>query len=122
MATTLNNINLFVRDVAGVKAFYTNVLGLLEDTHRSAPPVFCYLQAGSCSLTLQDSSTPGAQTGPADSIEIGFAVDDVETIRQRLAESKANIGEVQQMGWGDTLEACDPEGHRLNLFTMKSFG
>jgi catechol 2,3-dioxygenase-like lactoylglutathione lyase family enzyme len=68
---SLSNISLFVKDVNGAKKFYTQALGLVENTELSAPPSFILLNAGACTITLQDISAPGAVTGKADSIELG---------------------------------------------------
>lgn len=119
MATTLASINLFAQDVDRLKRFYTEGLGLTEDPDRSAPPGFYLLRAGSATLTLQTMKTPGAETGPAGSIELGFTVDDVAALAQRLTRLGYLVGRVQQMGWGTALDARDPEGHRLNLFRLR---
>lgn len=95
MPTSLGNINLFVKDVNRAQQFYTDIIGLSVNNERSAPPSFILLQAGSCTLTLQDGSTPGAILSPADSVEIGFAVDDVEVVRERLKNYGMEVGEVQ---------------------------
>lgn len=120
MGIRLGNINLFVRDMERARQFYVDVLGLVERAERSAPPGFRLLDAGGCTLTLQDATAPGAAFGPATSIELGFAVDDVEAIRQRLLAWGGSPSEVQQMGWGGGFDAVDPEGNRLTIYRMRA--
>ena len=120
MATTLGNINLFVRDIEEAKRFYIEGIGLVEDEERSHPPSFVILQAGACTLTLQDASAPNAALEPSRGIELGFAVEDVEGMRARLANWGSTVSEVQHMGWGTGFDAVDPEGHRLTIYRMRS--
>lgn len=119
MSTTLGNVNLFVRDIERARRFYVEALGLIEDHERSAPPSFVLLNAGGCTLTLQDAATPGSDFGPAASVELGFAVDDVAAARERLQAWGGAVSELQHMGWGDGFDASDPDGHRLTLFRMR---
>ncbi|MCU0490073.1 MAG: VOC family protein [Chloroflexaceae bacterium] len=118
MAIRLGNINLFVQDIERARRFYVEALGLVEDSARSQPPGFYLLLAGGCTLTLQDASAPGAFAGSAESIEIGFAVDDVAAARQQVAAWGASVSDVQQMGWGGGFDARDPDGHRLTVYRM----
>lgn len=119
MQITLSNVNLYVRNMERAKQFYTDVLGLVEDSQRSFLPTFILFNAGGCTLTLQDSSAPGAVFGKADSIELGFAVDDVEAVRSRLQAQGITVTEIQQMGWGSGFDTVDPEGHRLTIYRMR---
>ncbi|HRC77565.1 MAG TPA: VOC family protein [Kouleothrix sp.] len=119
MATTLGNVNLFVRDIEQAKRFYVEGVGLVEDVERSHPPSFALLRAGACTLTLQDASAPGAQFEPSRSVELGFAVDDIEATRERLAARGATVSDVEQMGWGGGFDALDPDGHRLTIYRMR---
>lgn len=116
MSIRLENVNLFVRDIAQARRFYVEALGLEEDQERSAPPGFVLLRAGSCTLTLQDGSAPGADFSPAASVELGFAVDDVEAARERLLAWGGQVSPVQRMGWGSGFDAADLEGHRLTIY------
>ncbi|AGY56855.1 hypothetical protein [Gloeobacter kilaueensis] len=71
-------------------------------------------------MTLQDASVPGAAFGISDSVELGFAVEDVEAVRQRFKEQAIEVGDVQQMGWGEGFDAVDPDGHRLTFYRMRN--
>jgi catechol 2,3-dioxygenase-like lactoylglutathione lyase family enzyme len=119
MATTLGNVNLFVRDLEQAKRFYTEGIGLVEDTERSHPPSFVLLQAGESTLTLQDASSPGAAFEPVASIELGFRVDNVDEVRTRLQAWNTVVSDVQHMGWGSGFDAVDPDGHRLTVYRMR---
>ena len=119
MASVLGNVNLFVRDVARAQRFYSEALGLEVDMERSQPPSFALLRAGGCTLTLQDAATPGALLGASDSVELGFAVDDVEAIRERMRRWGLSVGETQQMDWGGGFDARDEDGHRLMIYRMR---
>lgn len=119
MATRLGNINLFVRDVERAARFYVQALGLALNAERSAPPGFALLEAGGCTLTLQDGSAPGAAFDQREGVELGFVVDDVEAARRRIQECGGSVGEVEQMGWGGGFDASDPDGHRLAIYRMR---
>lgn len=118
MGIQLGNINLFVRDMEQAQQFYVDALGLVENVERSAPPGFVLLEAGACTVTLQDGSAPGAAFGPASSIELGFMVEDCEALRRRLVTWGASVSAVQQMGWGSGFDVTDPDGHRLTIYHM----
>ena len=119
MATTLGNVNLFVRDIEQARRFYVDGLGLVENTERSAPPSFVLLNAGDCTITLQDAAAPGAAFEAAASIELGFTVDDIEQARQRLRARGDTVSETQQMGWGAGFDGADPDGHRITVYRMR---
>lgn len=119
MPTMLGNINLYVQDIERARHFYTHILGLVENQQRSFPPTFILLHAGGCTLTLQDSSAPGAVFGKSDSVELGFAVEDVEAVRERLKKQGIAVSDIQQMGWGGGFDAVDPDGHRLTIYRMR---
>jgi predicted enzyme related to lactoylglutathione lyase len=119
MATTLGNINLFVSDIERTRRFYLDVVGLAEDEERSHAPSFYLLDAGGCTITLQDRSAPGAAFDSGNSIELGFAVDDLEGTRSHLQAWGARVSEIQQMGWGRGFDAVDPDGHRLTFYRMR---
>lgn len=119
MATTLGNINLYVQDVARATAFYTQAVGLTENTERSAPPHFALLQAGEATITLQDGAAPGAVLGQSASVELGFTVADLEEARARLIEAGGQVSDLQQMGWGGGFDARDLDGHRLTFYQMR---
>ncbi|MBA3868074.1 MAG: VOC family protein [Anaerolineae bacterium] len=118
MSTRLGNINLFVHDVQKARDFYIQALGLVENVERSHPPSFALLQAGDCTVTLQDANVPSASFAKTESIELGFEVDDIAATQQRLKDAGATISEQQQMVWGGGFDAFDLDGHRLTIYKM----
>lgn len=116
MSSRLGNINLYVRDVERSTQFYADVFGLTQNTDRSAPPSFALLEAGGVTLTLQDAHAPGAVFGADEGIELGFAVDDLDTTRERLQAWLVRVSDVEQMGWGGGFDAVDLDGHRLTIY------
>lgn len=119
MSVQLGNLNLFARDIEKTRRFYIEALGLQEITERSHPPTFFLLSVGNCTLTLQDASSPGAGFESGTNLEIGFAVEDVDAVRETLRLFGAEVSEVQQMGWGGGFDARDPDGRRLTIFKMR---
>lgn len=67
-------------------------------------------------MTLQDGSAPGAVFGKSDSVELGFAVEDTQVVRELLQGQGIEVSEVQYMGWGSGFDAIDPDGHRLTFY------
>lgn len=120
MSTRLGNINLFVHDVQKARDFYVQALNLVEDSERSQPPSFVLLQAGDCTITLQDGAAPGASFAKTESIELGFEVDDIEKVQQQLKTAGGNVSEQQQMGWGSGFDAFDLDNHRLTIYKMRN--
>ncbi|KAA6460132.1 VOC family protein [Acidobacteria bacterium AB60] len=108
----IGSINLMVRDIAAVEQFYTDVLGLVVDQDRTNRPSFVLLRAGSTLLTLQDANSMGQLPEAGNAIEIGFEVNDVESVRRKLGDRAI----VQSMGWGNAIETADPNGTRLNIY------
>ncbi len=106
----LGSVNLVVRDLAAAERFYVDVLGLKVDPERSNRPSFLLLRAANCMVIIHEATAEE----PDGTIELGFAVEDVETMKQKLGERAI----VQQMGWGDAIETRDPQGNRLNLHRL----
>lgn len=110
----LGSVNLVVRDIVAAERFYVETLGLAVDSERSNRPSFLLLRAANCMVILQQADAVGSNGG----IELGFAVDDVDAMKQKLG----NRAVVQQMGWGNAIETTDPDGTRLNLFRLTASG
>lgn len=114
----LGNINLFVNHVENSVQFYANVFELTLNPERSVLPHFALLDAGNCTLTLQDGESPEAILGQTGSVEIGFEVEDIDATRKRLIAYGINLDTTQQMGWGRGFSVTDPDGHRLTVYQM----
>ena len=111
----VGSINLVVTDVAAVERFYVEMLGLRVDAERTNRPSFVLLRADNCMLILQQADAASGNQADARSgtaVEIGFQVDNVDALREKLG----NRAVIQQMGWGRAIETTDPEGTRLNLY------
>lgn len=116
----LANINLAVSDPARSLAFYRSALGLRE-TPRSAPPGFIQLwadDAGTLTLSLQQRGASSAAAQPG-GCELGFEVDDLEAARAALEAAGAGAVTPQRMGWGEAIDARDPDGHALTIYRLR---
>lgn len=65
-----------------------------------------------CFWSIEDATAMGQTPQPGNAVELGFEVEDVGAMQQRLGERAA----VQQMGWGEAIETADPDGNKLNLY------
>ncbi len=122
MASTLSNINLFVRDMALSQQFYTDVLGLTLNDAMSAPPHRVVFDAGGCTLSLQTADSLGETASAAEGVELGFEVDNIAAAWDRVNRQAAAVGEFQTMGWGSAFELRDPDGHRLVVYQQNRGG
>lgn len=117
MKAKLNNINLVVQDVERSRQFYIEVLGL-EDTARSEPPHYAVLEAGGCTLSLQQASGLGEAPEPGN-IELSFEVEDLKTTLQKLRAAKAQgLSEPKTEPFGSMFDARDPDDYRLNFYQL----
>jgi catechol 2,3-dioxygenase-like lactoylglutathione lyase family enzyme len=120
MAATLSNVNLIVSDLDRALAFYVELLGLRVDADRSSPPGFVLLRAGACTLTIQAAASAAGPAGAGPGMALGFEVLDLNDVAARLTAAGYADAPVQTVvGWGRALQARDPDGHRLNLFTTR---
>ncbi|GHF45906.1 catechol 2,3-dioxygenase-like lactoylglutathione lyase family enzyme [Deinococcus metalli] len=112
----LRNVTLAVRDPAASRTFYHSVFGL-PDSPRASPG-FVMLDAGGVTLIFQPPGAGGAAAEPG-GVELGFAVPDVTATRDALLAAGAQVGELQRMGWGEALDARDPDGHALTVYRQR---
>ncbi len=118
MKIKLHTINLEVADPQTSKRFYVNALGMTENSQRSHPPGFVYLESAGGNLTRAASQ----QTVAAESsrtMEIGFEVDDLEELQARFAEQCVQGYAPRSMGWADVVEGHDPDDHRIIVYCFK---
>ena len=113
---SINQIILFVKDMAGAVCFYRDLLGLevrypshvADDTDE----MWVELDAGACSLALHG----GADEPPGKQHQIVFKVDDLEQMWQKLHDAGVDIGEIRLLEDGKpAAEAVDPEGHCFTI-------
>lgn len=50
-----------------------------------------------------------------DTLGLGFAVDELDNVRQRLANEGRNPGDIRDEPWGRTFVVRDPDGRRVEL-------
>ena len=111
LASRINVVYLYVRDLERSATFYRDVLGipLAGDEHwaEAAFPdgVRFALHATDADVEL------GSGT-----IRIDFEVEDVDTAAARLREAGVEVGEVERDAWGAACEFVDPDGYRLHVF------
>lgn len=114
--TSINQIILFVKDMAGAVRFYRDLLGLevrypshlADDTDE----MWVELDGGARSLALHG----GADEAPGKGHQIVFKVDDLEGMWQKLHAAGVEIGEIRLLEDGKpAAKAVDPEGHCFTI-------
>jgi catechol-2,3-dioxygenase len=106
---------LFVHDVAQMKAFYTDMLGLsvIEDE-----PGYVRLDDGGCVLMLHAIREPASATPRHDSfLKLAFHSDDVARTRTALLGKSVRMNELVHFGTVVLCDGVDPEG---NIFQITS--
>lgn len=122
MSYRLDIVNLFVRDMQGAKAFYTETLGLPVIEEMSDTNFVALRPAAGSPITLQDAATlpPGVVVQPG-GMELGLAVDDVDAVwREWTAKGVRPLSEPMDLPFGRTFLASDPEGHLLRVCRVAS--
>jgi predicted enzyme related to lactoylglutathione lyase len=120
-----NFIILYARDMDKVKAFYTNVLSMTVVEKFSTTSAFIALRsADGAYLALQDnekSKLPPRLEQSGGSVELSFAVEDVDdTFRQWKEKGAEIVSEPEDLPFGRYFMAKDPEGHYLSAFRFKT--
>jgi lactoylglutathione lyase len=60
--------------------------------------------------------------GTADQVGLGFAVDDLEATRDRLAGAGSDPRPVKDNPWGQTFVVRDPDGRRVEVKAVRAGG
>lgn len=108
---------LRVQDLAKERRFYHETLGFPIDEAESTPTFVMLKTAGPAWLALEDVSNQPEKAAPAGSVEIGLIVDDVDRVWQEWKVKGVNLlTQPQDMPYGRTFDARDPEGHSLSVF------
>ncbi len=117
----LNYILVYVNDFQKLKSFYIDALGM-TDLGSRAPDYFATLRAseGGAIIGLQDKKStplPPAQEQHSGSVELSFAVEDVDALHKNWKEKGVEIiTEPADMPFGRYFLAKDPEGHYLSAY------
>lgn len=77
-------------------------------------------RAGRATVTLQAVSSVDGIVDSGRGMEIGFEVDDLEAVRQRLRAPGRDAPPTQMMGWGRAIETIDPDGYRVTIFIRRA--
>lgn len=116
----LNYAIVYVRDLDKAKAFYTETLGLTVVEALSGPTFVTLRPADGAMIGLQDSAAsrlpPGREDRPG-SVELSFAVDDVDGTWKRWKEKGVEfVIDPSDLPFGRYFLAKDPEGHYLSVY------
>jgi catechol 2,3-dioxygenase-like lactoylglutathione lyase family enzyme len=142
MATVINHVGICVSDLERSRLFYQEVLGfeLLREVDAPdevttkladlAPPVglkAVFLERDGFVLEVLYFAAAGANVPPRPRVmndlgltHISFSVDDVEVTVAKAVEHGGRVLENTQIdiGFGNSIMICDPDGQRLELFPM----
>ena len=118
----LGFVILYVDDVAKMKAFYSDTLGI-PVMQQFDGPTFVALQpsAGSI-LALQDKTTaelPAGQAIHPSGVEVSFEVADVDGLCQQWQAKGVQVVTAPiDMPFGRYFKAKDPEGHYVSAYRL----
>jgi predicted enzyme related to lactoylglutathione lyase len=117
----LGMVTLFCRDVAVMKKFYIDNLGLTEIKEMTSPTFATLMTNGGSLIGLQDvKMSLGGQANTHGEVELGLEVEDVDATYRSW---KANNSEVTSppidLPFGRTFQGKDPEGHLLRIYYTK---
>ena len=116
----LGFVVLYVRDMEGAKAFYTDVLGLTVLEEISSPTFVTLRPTSGSMVALQDKTAallPPRHEKEPGSIELSFEADDVDGTWQRWKEKGVElVTEPMDLSFGRYFMAKDPEGHYLSVY------
>ena len=105
-----------VTDVDRAKAFYVDKIGFNADHDHKVTPELRFVQltppGSACSIVIGTGITkmaPGSQKG------LQVVVDDVEAVRQELADRGVETGEVDVQPWGSFIHFSDPDGNSWSV-------
>src|SRR5258708_4059213 len=116
----LNYVILYMQDMVKAKAFYSDVLGMTVLEEVSSPTFVTLRPAEGAMVGLQDKTTsrlpPKLEEHPG-SVELSFAVDDVDGTWKRWKEKGVEmVTEPMDLPFGRYFLARDPEGHYLSVY------
>lgn len=109
---TLSEVILYVEDMHAMVEFYTDVMGL-EIVSGAPEHGFVAFDTGACQLCLHAGRD--GDVGAA-APKVVFAVEDLATARETLADHGVELGAVRQPT-PDTrvCDGVDPEGNRFSI-------
>ena len=123
----LNYIIIYVNDLPKMRTFYTEALGMTNIGAVSADAFATMRPAGGGAMVgLQSKASsvlpPKYETQPG-SVELSFAVDDVDATWQQWKDKGVEmISEPTDLPFGRYFLAKDPEGHYLSAYKFAQPG
>ena len=111
MVKDLAFIAYSVRDVPRAIAFYRDVVGL--EPGEMFSDHWAEFNVGSTAFGIGNGETLGYE--PGKSSGASFEVDDIEAMRERVAQSGAKVSEVHKFPNCSACFASDPEGNQFAL-------
>ncbi|HNQ15899.1 MAG TPA: VOC family protein [Pyrinomonadaceae bacterium] len=117
----LSRVILFVDDMAAMKSFYVDILGLRELP--GGDVVFVSLDSGGAQLSLHqipsEYADPNAGGAPREDsyTKFVFHSDDVEGDREALVAKGVRMREINRWGAIELCDGIDPEG---NIFQISN--
>ena len=117
----LGMVTLFCGQVAEMRNFYVNTLGLHEIKEMTSP-TFCTLMTNGGSLIgLQDVKTSlGGQIATHGEVELGLEVEDVDATYGRWKADNLEVTSPPiNLPFGRTFQGKDPEGHLLRIYNTR---
>jgi predicted enzyme related to lactoylglutathione lyase len=107
-------LNLQVRNLSASRTFYTEVLGLTEDTSFSAPGVVLFdsstipFAISEANVNLDEAPQPGL------GVALWIDCDDVDELHAKMQAAEATIITSPYDGpFGRTFVFADPDGYRI---------
>lgn len=114
IATRINVVWLYVRDLARSVAFYNEKLGIPIQPHPHDPHWAEYRFPEGGRLALHEISGDGkVQPG---TVHFDLQVPDIDAAVATLRQRGVECGEIDRQPWGSACELRDPDGYRIGLF------
>ena len=116
LVSRINNVHLYVSDMARSLAFYRDVLGIpLEGDEMWAEATL----ADGVRFAVH-ATHEGVGELSSGTVHLDFEVADADGAAERLRAAGLEVRETMRDEWGTAVEFVDPDGYRLYLFQPPS--
>ena len=114
LVSRIDNVHIYVRDMARSRAFYRDVLGLplAGDEH--------WMQADLDGVRFALHASPEGIEPTAGTAFINFEVADADAAAEHVRAAGHSPTEVMREEYGTSFEVLDPDGYRIHLFQPAS--
>ena len=111
LVSAIDNVHIYVRDIARSRAFYGDVLGMTfsGDDHWSEANL------DGVRFALHESSS-SVREGGSGGISVNFRVDDADAAAEEVRAAGYEAREQMREEYGTSYEVVDPDGYRVYLF------